>query len=73
MKIYLDNRCLNRPFDDLSQDRVYPEAEAILSIVADGADVFLTADDRLLRAAGKIELRTRAANPVPRLMEVTDN
>jgi hypothetical protein len=30
MKIYLDNCCLNRPFDDLSQDRVYLEAEAIL-------------------------------------------
>jgi predicted nucleic acid-binding protein len=144
MKIYLDNCCLNRPFDDLSQDRVYLEAEAILSIVArcvkgewdllgsgiielelskltnaerleqvrtlysavrtritltpeaesravffgqagikpfdslhlalaekGGADVFLTTDDRLLRAADKIDLRTRAANPVTWLMEVT--
>ncbi len=34
MKIYLDNCCLNRPFDDLSRDRVYLEAEAILSIVS---------------------------------------
>ncbi|MDR0425364.1 MAG: PIN domain-containing protein [Clostridiales Family XIII bacterium] len=146
MKIYLDNCCLNRPFDELSQDRVYLEAEAILSIVArcekgewellgsgvielelskltnaerleqvqtlysaarsrialtaeaesraaffqqagikpfdslhlaiaesGGVDVFLTTDDRLLRAASKIELKTRAANPVTWLMEVTNN
>ena len=34
MKIYMDVCCLNRPFDDLSQDRVYHEAEAILSIIS---------------------------------------
>jgi predicted nucleic acid-binding protein len=34
MKIYLDCCCLNRPFDDLSQDRIYLEAEAVLSIVS---------------------------------------
>ena len=146
VKIYLDNCCLNRPFDDLSQDRVYLEAEAILSIVArcekdewellgsgiielelskltnaerleqvqalysaarsritltaeaesragffqregikpfdslhlavaelGGADVFLTTDDRLLRAANKIELKIKAANPVTWLMEVTND
>lgn len=33
MKIYLDNSCLNRPFDDLSQDRLYLEAQAILAIL----------------------------------------
>lgn len=32
MKIYLDVCCLNRPFDDQTQDRVHLEAEAILSI-----------------------------------------
>ena len=30
----MDVCCLNRPFDDLSQDRVYLEAEAILSIIS---------------------------------------
>ena len=30
----MDVCCLNRPFDDLSQDRVYLEAEAILSILS---------------------------------------
>ena len=34
MKIYLDNCCLNRPFDDLSQERVYFETEAILTIIS---------------------------------------
>lgn len=33
MKIYLDVCCLNRPFDDQTQDRVHFEAEAVLSII----------------------------------------
>ena len=33
MRIYMDCCCLGRPFDDLSQDRIYLEAEAVLSIV----------------------------------------
>lgn len=120
MKIYMDNCYFNRPFDVLSQDRVYLEAEAVLSIVsccekgqwellgsgvieyemsrltdADkletlyasvrtrlslndkaetrAADVFLTTDDRLLRAATKLELKIKVANPVSWLMEVTNS
>ena len=34
MRLYLDVCCLGRPFDDLSQGRVYLEAEAVLSIVS---------------------------------------
>ena len=34
VRIYMDVCCLNRPFDDLSQDKVYLEAEAILAIVS---------------------------------------
>ena len=34
MRIYMDCCCLGRPFDDLSQDRIYLEAEAVLSIVS---------------------------------------
>jgi len=30
----MDVCCLNRPFDSLSQDRVYLEAEAVLSIIS---------------------------------------
>ncbi len=33
MKIYLDVCCLNRPFDDQTQDRIHLEAETILTIM----------------------------------------
>ena len=33
MNIYLDVCCLNRPFDDQSQDRVHLESEAIILIL----------------------------------------
>lgn len=36
MRIYLDNCCYNRPFDDQSFDRIYLESEAILSILNRG-------------------------------------
>jgi len=33
MKIYLDACCLNRPFDEQSQERIRMEAEAVLIIL----------------------------------------
>lgn len=33
MKIYLDVCCLNRPFDDQTQDRIHLESEAIITIL----------------------------------------
>lgn len=33
MKVYLDACCLNRPFDDQSQDRIRLESEAIIIIL----------------------------------------
>jgi predicted nucleic acid-binding protein len=33
MKIYLDVCCLNRPFDNQTQDRIHLEAEAILAVL----------------------------------------
>ena len=33
MKVYFDVCCLNRPFDDQSQDKIRLEAEAILAII----------------------------------------
>lgn len=33
-RIYLDACCLNRPFDDQTQDRIRLEAEAVLLILA---------------------------------------
>lgn len=35
MKIYLDNCCLNRPFDDQTQIRIRLEAEAVLLVLAE--------------------------------------
>ena len=34
MRLYLDVCCLNRPFDDLSQDRIQFESDAILAIIS---------------------------------------
>jgi predicted nucleic acid-binding protein len=146
MRVYLDNCCYNRPFDNLSQDRVYLEAEAVLTIIShcesgdwtlvtsgvieyemsrisdldrlekvrelyavaverftltdeavnraayfrqnglrdfdslhlavaetNGVDVFLTTDDKLLRAEQRLDLKIRIANPVTWLMEVLNN
>jgi len=33
MKLYLDVCCLNRPFDDQTQDRIHLESEAVLTIL----------------------------------------
>jgi predicted nucleic acid-binding protein len=33
MRIYLDVCCLNRPFDDQSQERIHLEAEAVIDIL----------------------------------------
>src|SRR3989304_9124852 len=33
MRIYMDVCCLNRPFDDQSQDRIRMESEAVLAIL----------------------------------------
>jgi predicted nucleic acid-binding protein len=146
MRIYLDNCCYNRPFDDLSQDRVYLEAEAVMTIIShcergdwtlvtsgvveyeasrisdsdklesvrelcavaservvltdeavsradyfrqnglcnfdslhlavaetNHVDVFLTTDDRLLRAAQRLGLKIKVTNPVTWLMEVLND
>ena len=36
MKLYLDNCCYNRPFDDQTQERIHLESEAILTILQRG-------------------------------------
>lgn len=36
MKIYLDNCCYNRPFDDQTQERIHLESETILTILQRG-------------------------------------
>ncbi|MBE2197400.1 MAG: hypothetical protein IAE79_02240 [Anaerolinea sp.] len=65
MRVYLDVCCLNRPFDDQSQERIQLEAEN------GRADVFLTTDDRLQRRVSAINppLTVRVANPLIWLLE----
>lgn len=36
MKIYLDNCCYNRPFDDQTQERIHLESEAVLAVLQRG-------------------------------------
>ena len=33
LKIYLDSCCFNRPFDDISDDKIRLECEAVLTII----------------------------------------
>ena len=33
MRLYFDCCCYNRPFDDLSQDRIHDDSNAILSLM----------------------------------------
>ena len=33
MKLYLDNCCYNRPYDDQTQEKIHMEGEAILAII----------------------------------------
>ena len=33
MKIYMDSCCFNRPFDDLTQSKIYEEAEAVKRVI----------------------------------------
>lgn len=47
MRIYLDNCCLNRPFDDQANPRIHLEAEAvktILSLCEDGGWLLVSSD-----------------------------
>lgn len=38
MRIYLDNCCYNRPFDDRTQNRIFDEANAVLSVIKRAED-----------------------------------
>ena len=62
MRIYMDVCCLNRPFDDLSQDRVYLEAEAVLSIIS-----HCESDEWILIASGMIDFEVSKIADTDRL------
>lgn len=148
MKIYLDNCCYNRPFDDQTQPRIREETEAVSAIITrtemsgdiilgsdvllfeigkikaydkrralslafdkavkeivfvnetvtlrtaeimsvsnirlmdathlacaefGNADIFLTTDDKLIKACKNLNLQFRVLNPVTYFKEVTEN
>jgi len=54
MKIYLDVCCLNRPFDDQTQDRIHLEAESVMTILRH-AETHIMVDREILERAGEIQ------------------
>ena len=44
MRIYLDNCCYNRPYDDQTQEKIHMEGEAILAII----DKCILNDDEII-------------------------
>ncbi len=64
MRVYLDNCCFNRPFDDQRQLRIRLEAEAklrIQEVIREGGlqlawsyVLFITTDDQVLGKADRI-------------------
>ena len=65
MKIYMDVCCLNRPFDDLSQDRIYLESEAVLAIISR-----CEKDSWVLVASGAIDFELSKMQDLDRLEQV---
>lgn len=57
MRIYLDNCCLQRPFDDRSQQRIRVEAEASLALVelVERGELEILSSDALLYEIGKTQ------------------
>ena len=61
MKIYLDVCCLNRPFDDQTQDRVHLESEAIITVLehCENKDWFLVSSEIIDLEVAQIPDRNR--------------
>ena len=66
MRIYMDVCCLNRPFDDLSQVKVYLEAEAVLAILSRCEH-----DDWTLLTSSVIDYELSKMTDLERLEQVT--
>ena len=64
MRIYLDNCCYNRPFDDQTQDRIHIESEAVLAILKACENGLLQILIFLLPRKSRIELRIFDQNRV---------
>ena len=76
MRVYLDNCCYNRPFDDQTQVKVRMETEAKLLILSmmrtcaefASCDWFFTVDRGILKKIHNIG-SMRVANPVDFVLE----
>ena len=65
LKIYLDNCCYNRPFDDLKQEKIYLESNAIQIILKRHIDRFLE-----IYKSMAIDFEIAQINPIKFVMEV---
>ena len=80
LKLYLDSCCFNRPFDDLSQDKVRLECEAVLTIInkcESGVwDIFRSdvLEDELDRATNLVKKQKvfKLYSSMPLYIEITD-
>ena len=48
MRIYLDNCCYNRPFDDQSQQRINDETESIFKVISQKENIIIGSDILIL-------------------------
>ena len=72
MKIYFDTCCLNRPFNDQTQDRIRRETEAIQTLLKycfTEQCLWITSDVRRANRIGAL-LQVRVENPYTWLQEV---
>ena len=68
MRIYLDNCCYNRLFDDKTQERVQVESDALKAILVDKKDIivgshFLKFEISKIKACDKLNLDIKVTNP----------
>lgn len=84
MKVYLDNCCYYRLFDDRRNIKNYLEREAVLIVMQKafdslhlaaaeaGTNILLTTDIKFLRNCQKVDAKIAVKNPVEFVMEVFD-
>ena len=72
MRVYLDNCCYNRPFDEQSQLRIRLETEAnhLSCAVEADCDWFFTVDKGILKKVSQIG-NMRVANPIDYVKELS--
>lgn len=73
MRIYLDNCCLQRPFDDQTQPRIRVETEAVLAVLASvqAGDVSMMSSEALEYEVSRIPNEVRR-NEVMAILALAD-